>query len=209
MFEILGGVFVLSIMIILSGIKVVKEYDRLVVFRHGKVVADKGPGLQLVVPMMDKAQVVDTRIVTLSIPAVQVLTSDNISVKVSALCLYQIVDAKKAVTKVVNLASATKELAESAVRTAVGNNDLAHLLSDRNRVNFNLKNILDRQTKDFGIRITKIEVKEVRLSREMRKAVANRGRQISRAAKESVATPQPAPVQPYAHLLMHAERSDN
>ena len=169
-------------MVALSGIKVVKEHDRLVVFRCGKAVSEKGPGVQLVLPIIDKAQVVDTRIVILPVQLIEAMTSDNMSVKVSALCMYQIVDAKRAVTKVENVAKAAKELAEGALRTAVGNNDLHHLVSDRKRVNFNLKNILDRQTKDFGIRIYKIELKEVRVSREIRKALAKHNLQIHRAA---------------------------
>lgn len=172
MFEILGGIIVLTIMVILSGIKVVKEHDRLVVFRGGKEVLDKGPGVQLVLPVIEKAQVVDTRIVTLPSQLIQAMTSDKMSVKVSALCMYQIVDAKKAVTKVENVSKAATELADMALRTAVSNHDLLHLISDRKRINFNLKNILDRQTKEFGIRIVKIELKDVRLSKDMRKALA-------------------------------------
>lgn len=159
-------------MVILSGIKVVKEHDRLVVFRGGKEVLDKGPGIQLVLPIIEKAQVVDTRIVTLPSQLIQAMTSDKMSVKVSALCMYQIVDAKKAVTKVENVSRAATELADMALRTAVSNHDLVHLISDRKRINFNLKNILDRQTKEFGIRIVKIELKDVRLSKDMRKALA-------------------------------------
>lgn len=172
MFEILGGIIVLTIMVILSGIKVVKEHDRLVVFRGGKEVLDKGPGVQLVLPIIEKAQVVDTRIVTLPSQLIQAMTQDKMSVKVSALCMYQIVDAKKAVTKVENVSKAAAELSDMALRTAVSNHDLLHLISDRKRINFNLKNILDRQTKEFGIRIVKIELKDVRLSKDMRKALA-------------------------------------
>lgn len=159
-------------MVILSGIKVVKEHDRLVVFRGGKEVLDKGPGVQLVLPIIEKAQVVDTRIVTLPSQLIQAMTQDKMSVKVSALCMYQIVDAKKAVTKVENVSKAAAELSDMALRTAVSNHDLLHLISDRKRINFNLKNILDRQTKEFGIRIVKIELKDVRLSKDMRKALA-------------------------------------
>ncbi len=205
MFEILGGVIVLTIMIILSGIKVVKEYDRMVVFRLGKAVADKGAGLQLVLPMIERGQMVDTRMITLSIAPIEVLTSDNLSVKVAALCMYQIVDAKKAVTKVENLGAAVKQLTESSLRTAVGNNDLEHLLSDRNRVNFNLKNILDRQTKDFGIRIHKIEVKEVKLSRDMRKALANQKLHAHKLANPNAGAEPKRVIQPYAHLMIGGE----
>lgn len=172
MFEILGGIIVFTIMVILSGIKVVKEHDRLIIFRGGKQVLERGPGVQLVLPIIDKAQVIDTRIVTLPANLIQTTTSDKMSVKVSALCMYQIVDAKRAVTRVENVKKAATELADMALRTAVGNNDLLHLVTDRKRINFNLKNILDRQTKEFGIRIIKIELKDVRLSKDMRKALA-------------------------------------
>lgn len=184
MLEILGGISVLMIMIILSGIKVVKEHDRMVVFKGGKAVSEKGPGVQLVLPVIEKAQMVDTRIVTLPSRLIQAITSDLMSVKVSALCMYHIVDAKRAVTKVENVNQAATELAEMALRTAVSNNDLRHLISDRKRINFNLKNILDRQTKDFGIRIDKIELKEVRLSRDIRKALARKEKGIFRREQQ-------------------------
>ena len=172
MFEILGGIIVFTIMVILSGIKVVKEYNRLIIFRGGKQVLERGPGIQLVLPIIDKAEVVDTRIVTLPSNLIQAITSDKMSVKVSALCMYQIVDAKRALTRVENVKKSAAELTEMALRTAVGNNDLLHLVTDRKRINFNLKNILDRQTKEFGIRIIKIELKDIRLSKDMRKALA-------------------------------------
>ncbi len=200
MFEILGGIIVLTIMVALSGIKVVKEHDRLVVFRCGKAVAEKGPGVQLVLPIIDKAQVVDTRIVTLPVQLIEAMTSDNMSVKVSALCMYQIVDARRAVTKVENVEKAARELAEVALRTAVGNNDLRHLVSDRKRVNFNLKNILDRTTKDFGIRIYKIELKEVRVSREIRKALAKNKLQVQRSIYENGHSGLKLTPEPYADL---------
>jgi len=171
-FEILGGIIVFTIMVILSGIKVVKEYNRLIIFRGGKQVLERGPGIQLVLPIIDKAEVVDTRIVTLPSNLIQAITSDKMSVKVSALCMYQIVDAKRALTRVENVKKSAGELTEMALRTAVGNNDLLHLVTDRKRINFNLKNILDRQTKEFGIRIIKIELKDIRLSKDMRKALA-------------------------------------
>lgn len=185
MFEILGGIIVFSIMVILSGIKVVKEYDRLIIFRGGKEVLERGPGIRLVLPIIDKAQVIDTRIVTLPSQLIQAVTSDRMSVKVSALCMYQIVDARRAVTRVENVQKSAAELTEMALRTAVSNNDLLHLVTDRKRVNFNLKNILDRQTKDFGIRIIKIELKDVRLSKDMRKALARSNKAGHHAQSDS------------------------
>lgn len=159
-------------MVLLSGLKTVKEYDRLVIFRQGKIVADKGQGLQMVIPLLERAQIVDTRLTTLPIPLMEVTTRDNCTVKVSALCMFQIVDAKKALTKIDNPTKATAQLAEVSLRTAVGNHDLAHLIADRKQINFMLKSVLDRQTKDFGIKISKIELKEVRITKDMRKALA-------------------------------------
>lgn len=201
MFEILGGIIVLTIMVILSGIKVVKEHDRLVVFRGGKDVLDKGPGVQLVLPIIEKAQVVDTRIVTLPSQLIQAMTSDKMSVKVSGLCMYQIVDAKKAVTKVENVSKAATELADMALRTAVSNHDLLHLISDRKRINFNLKNILDRQTKEFGIRIVKIELKDVRLSKDMRKALARSTKSVHHGATEHQQSIELKPHDTYGDLM--------
>jgi len=159
-------------MVLLSGLKTVNEYDRLIIFRQGKIVADKGPGLQLVIPVIERAQVVDTRPVTLPIPLMEVTTRDDCTVKVSALCMFQIVDAKKALTKIDNPTKATGQLAEVALRTAVSSHDLPHLMAERKQINFMLKSILDRQTKDFGVKVTRIELKEVRIPKDMRKALA-------------------------------------
>lgn len=172
MSEILGGICVLTAMVALSGLKSVKEHDRMIVYRFGKLIAEKGPGLQFIVPMVDKGQMVDMRVATLPIPLIQATTSDNYSVRVSALCLYQIIDAKKAITRVFDLPKAVTELSELALRAEVGNHDLPHLISERKRVNFMLRANLDRTTKEFGIRITKFELKEVRMSKDMRKMLA-------------------------------------
>jgi regulator of protease activity HflC (stomatin/prohibitin superfamily) len=158
-------------MVLLSGLKTVKEYERLVIFRQGKLVSEKGSGLQLVIPVIEQAQVVDTRPVTLPIPLMEVTTRDDCTVKVSALCMFQIVDAKKALTKIDNSTKATAQLCEVALRTAASSHDLPHLIAERKQINFMLKSILDRQTKDFGVKVTRIELKEVRIPKDMRKAL--------------------------------------
>lgn len=178
MFEIVGGIIVLSIMILLSGIKVVKDYDRLVVFRLGKVVGSREPGVRLVLPLIERAQTIDTRLVAMPIPLQEELTLDNVTVRVSALCLFQVVDAAKAITKVDNPAGATREIAQITLRRVIGQHDLRHLLSDRRRVDFELKSILEKQTRAWGVRIQSIEIKEIKIPREMKKALA-RARQFA------------------------------
>ncbi len=172
MFEIVGGIIVLSIMILLSGVKVVREYDRLVVFRFGKLLGSREAGVHLVLPVVERAQTIDTRLTTLPLSMIEELTLDNISVRVSALCLFQVVDAAKAITKVDNPAKATGEVAQTSLRRVIGQHDLRHLLSDRRRVDFELKSILDKQTRAWGVRIHSIEIKEVKIPRDMKKALA-------------------------------------
>ena len=171
MLEIIGGIVVSLIMILLSGIKIVKEYDQLVVFRFGKLVDSKGPGMHLVIPLIDQIQTVDTRIVTLAPPVLEEMTLDHVSVKISVVCLFQIVDAKRAISKIENVPKATEELLQTTLRTAVSQHSLKHLVSDRGRMNGNLKAKLDKQTRDWGVKIITIEIKEIKIPREMKKAM--------------------------------------
>src|SRR5208282_1412100 len=105
--EIIGGIVVLTIMVVLSGIKVVKEHSQLVIFRFGRLVSSKGPGVHLVLPMVDQSETVDTRIITLITPILEEMTLDHVSIKISVVCLFQIADAKKAVSKIDNVTKAT------------------------------------------------------------------------------------------------------
>ncbi len=169
--EILGGILVLIIMIGLSGIKVVKDHSQLVVFRFGKLSHCKGAGVHLILPIIDQSETVDTRIVTISTPVLEEITLDHISIKVSAVCLFQISDAKKAVSKIEDPNKAISELVQTTLRIVVNQHDLRHLLSDRGRMNSLLKSKLEKQTREWGVRINAIEIKEVRIPREMKKAL--------------------------------------
>ena len=170
--EILGGIVVLTIMVILSGLKVVKEHSQLVVYRFGRLVSSRGPGLQLVLPMIDQSETVDTRIVTLTTPVLDEMSLDHISIKISAVCLYQIADAKKAVNKIENVSKAMVELVQTTLRTAVSQHDVKHIISDRGRMNGFLKTKLEKQTREWGVRINAIEIKEIRIPKEMKKILA-------------------------------------
>lgn len=172
MFEILGGIIVSAIMILLSGIKVVKEYNQLVIFRFGKLLEEsKGPGVHLVIPLIDQVQSVDTRLVTLAPPVLEEMTSDHVSVKVSVVCLFQIIDARRAISKIDNVTKATSELVQTTVRTVISQHTMKFLVSDRGRMNNLLKAKLEKQTKEWGVRIASIEIKEIKIPREMKKAL--------------------------------------
>jgi regulator of protease activity HflC (stomatin/prohibitin superfamily) len=172
MLEIVGGIVVLLLTILFSGIKAVKEYNALVIYRAGKISRCVGSGLQFVLPLIEKSESIDVRVVTLPLPAVEETTIDHYSVKVSAVLFYQVVDPKRCLSKVQDVAQATAEICEVAVRTMVGQHDLRHLLSERTRINWTLKTVLERRLRDFGVRVVSIEVKEVQLSREAKKALS-------------------------------------
>jgi regulator of protease activity HflC (stomatin/prohibitin superfamily) len=171
--EILGGIVVLTIMVVLSGLKVVKEHSQLVIYRFGRVIGSRGPGLQLVLPMIDQSETIDTRIVTLATPLLDEMTLDHITIKISVVCLYQIVDAQKAVSKIDNAARAVSELVQATLRTVVSQHDLKHIMSDRGRMNSLLKSKLDKQTGSWGVRISVIEIKEIKIPKEMKKILAH------------------------------------
>ncbi len=171
MFEILGGIVVFTVMVLLSGIKVVKEYNQLVVFRFGKVVSAKGPGIHMVIPIIDQSQTVDTRIITFTTPVLEEMTLDHVSIKISAVCLFSVTDAKKAVSKIDDVEKATNELVQTSLRVVVSQHDLKHVMSDRGRMNGNLKVKLEKQTREWGVRIHTVEVKEIKIPREMKKAL--------------------------------------
>jgi regulator of protease activity HflC (stomatin/prohibitin superfamily) len=167
--EIIGGIVVLTIMVALSGIKVVKEHSQLVVYRFGRLISSRGPGVHLIVPIIDQAETVDTRIITLATPLLEEMTLDHASIKVSVVCLFHVVDAKKAVSKIDNVSKATEELVQATLRTVISQHDLKHLVSDRGRMNSVLKSKLEKQSREWGVRINTIEIKEVVIPKEMKK----------------------------------------
>lgn len=161
MLEIIGGMIVLLIMITLSGLKVVKEHERLVVYRYGKVVGSRGPGLVLIIPVIERALEVDTRIVTMPIEADGVVTGDDTSVNVSAVFMFQVVDPASFVTKVADAYEATRQAAETALRDACREHKLGEIQADKRRVNQRVKTLLEKKIKLWGLKITSVELKDV------------------------------------------------
>ena len=160
------------IIIILNAIKVVREYERLVVFRLGRVIGEKGPGIVLLWPIIDRAIKVGLRTVTLDVPPQDIITRDNVSVKVNAVIYFRVVAAQEAVIQVENYLYATSQLAQTTLRSVLGEVELDELLSERDKLNQNLQQKIDRDTEPWGVKVTKVEVKNVDLPQEMQRAIA-------------------------------------
>jgi len=164
---------VFLLLFFLNWIKVIREYERAVIFRLGKVLPGaKGPGLILVFAPIDKMVKVDLRTITLDVPPQDVITKDNVSVKVNAVVYYRVLEAVKAVIDVENYLYATSQLAQTHLRSVLGEVELDDLLSKREALNIRLQEILDRDTDPWGVKVSKVEVKSVDLPQEMQRAMA-------------------------------------
>lgn len=165
-------VLVILFIFLLSALKVLKEYQRGVVFRLGKVIGLKGPGLIIVWPMIDTIRRVDLRVVAMDVPPQDVITLDNVSVRVNAVVYFRVVDPKKAVLEVENYIYATSQLAQTNLRSVLGESSLDELLSEREDINSKLQAILDRMTDPWGIKVATVEVKHVDLPENMQRVMA-------------------------------------
>ena len=163
---------VLIIMFLLSAIKVLDEYERGVIFRLGRVINTKGPGLIILIPVIDKIVKVSLRLVTMDVPSQDVITKDNVSVKVDAVVYFKVMDPIKATIEVENFVFATSQLAQTTLRSVCGQVELDELLSERERINHQLQSILDQHTDPWGIKVTAVEVKKIDLPQEMQRAMA-------------------------------------
>jgi regulator of protease activity HflC (stomatin/prohibitin superfamily) len=157
---------------VLSGLKIVKEYDRLVVFTLGKVTNTAGPGLQIILPGFQAVKKVDLRIVTMAIPMQDVITRDNVSIRTAAVCFFQVVDPYKAVTKIEDHYNATNQIAQTTLRSILGQHELDELLGERDAINAKLQVVIDRQTEGWGIKVLSVEVKDVEIPDNMQRAMA-------------------------------------
>jgi len=155
-----------------NAIKVVREYERLVVFRLGLLVGERGPGLVLLIPIIDRAVKVGLRTVTMDVPAQDVITKDNVSVKVNAVIYFRVVDSPRAIVQVENFLYATSQIAQTTLRSILGEQELDELLSERERLNQALQQVIDRQTEPWGVKVSTVEVKNVDLPQEMQRAMA-------------------------------------
>ncbi len=157
---------------ITSAIKILREYERGVVFRLGRLIPIKGPGLIIIWPIIDKLVKVDLRTVTFDVPAQDIITQDNISVKVNAVVYFRVIDPTKAITAVEDFHYATSQISQTTLRSVLGQSSLDELLAKRDELNAELQKIIDEQTEPWGIKVSTVEVKNVDLPQEMLRAIA-------------------------------------
>jgi regulator of protease activity HflC (stomatin/prohibitin superfamily) len=163
---------VFLIIIVAASIKILREYERGVIFRLGRLIGAKGPGIIFIIPGVDKLLRISLRTVALEIPPQEVITRDNISIKVNAVVYFRVIDPNKAVVEIENYLYATSQLAQTTLRSVIGQSQLDELLSERDKVNLQLQDILDKQTEPWGIKVSLVETKQVDLDTEMQRAIA-------------------------------------
>jgi len=171
---IVAVVILLIILVIaVNTIRIAREYERGVVFRLGRLIDLKGPGLFLILPFgVDRLTKIDLRVITLEVPPQEVITVDNVTVKVNAVIFYQVLDARSAVTRVFNYGVATSQKAQTTLRAVLGQHSLDDLLAKRESINQDLQQIIDQQTEPWGIKVSAVEVKDVELPQSMQRAIA-------------------------------------
>ncbi|HME62101.1 MAG TPA: slipin family protein [Candidatus Binatia bacterium] len=167
-----GTAFVIVLLILVSGIKIIREYERAVVFRLGRLVASRGPGIIYVIPLIEKMLRIDLRTVTMDVPPQDVITRDNVSVKVSAVLYFRVLNPNRAILEVENYLFATSQLAQVTLRSVCGQAHLDELLSERDKINARIQEIIDQQTDPWGIKVVLVEVKDIDLPPDMQRAMA-------------------------------------
>jgi regulator of protease activity HflC (stomatin/prohibitin superfamily) len=163
---------VLVVGFLVSAVKIMSEYERAVIFRLGRIIGAKGPGLIILIPYVDRMVRVDLRTVTLDVPPQDIITRDNVSVKVSAVVYFRVLDPIKAIIDVADFHFATSQLAQTTLRSVCGQGEMDNLLAERDEINDRIQTILDKDTAPWGVKVSKVEVKEIDLPEEMRRAMA-------------------------------------
>ena len=165
-------ILILLFMLATASIKIVQEYERGVIFRLGRLMGARGPGLFFIIPGVESMRKVDLRIVTLEVPAQEAITRDNVTVKVNAVVYFRVVNPEEAVVKVLDFIRATSLIAQTTLRSILGQSDLDHLLSERDKINAQLQEVIDQQTDAWGVKVTSVEVRDVELPQSMQRAMA-------------------------------------
>ena len=181
-FKILGGItmvlspvvvlIVLAIIFLLASVKIIPEYERAVVFRLGRVIGAKGPGIVIIIPFIDKIVKVSLRTITLDVPTQDIITKDNVSVQVDAVVYFRVVEPVNAIVEVEDYLYATSQIAQTTLRSVCGEAELDELLSQREKINIKLQEIIDRQTDPWGVKVVGVELKKIDLPDDLRKAIA-------------------------------------
>jgi regulator of protease activity HflC (stomatin/prohibitin superfamily) len=164
---------VFGVLVLIASIKIVKEYERAVVFRLGRLLkAPKGPGIIIIIPVIDRWVRVNLRLVAMEVPPQDIITKDNVSVKVNAVIYFRVVEPNRAITEVDDYMYATSQMSQTTLRSILGQVELDDLLSERDRINMELQKVLDKHTEPWGIKVSNVDVKNVDLPQEMQRAIA-------------------------------------
>ncbi len=169
---VLAVLAVFTLIILAAAVRILREYERGVIFRLGRLIALKGPGLRLLIPFVDQMVRVDLRTITLNVPPQEIITKDNVTVRVNAVAYFRVVDPNKAITEVENYLLATSQISQTTLRSVLGKAELDSLLAERERLNIELQQIIDEQTEPWGVKVSTVEVKDVELPTEMQRAIA-------------------------------------
>jgi regulator of protease activity HflC (stomatin/prohibitin superfamily) len=170
--QMLAPLILILIVILSSSIRILREYERGVVFRLGRLIGVKGPGLILLIPFVDRMVKVSLRTVTMDVPPQDVITRDNVSVKINAVIYFRVVDASRAIVEVENYLYATSQIAQTTLRATAGQAELDQILAEREKLNLELQEIIDQQTEPWGVKVSVVEIKNVDLPQEMQRAIA-------------------------------------
>ncbi len=171
-FGVVVGVGLLAAVVAASAIRILREYERGVVFRLGRLIGEKGPGLILLIPVIDRMVRVDLRTVTLNIPPQEVITRDNVPARVNAVCYFRVLSANSAIVDVEDYLEATSQISQTTLRSVLGKADLDTLLAERERLNEDLQKIIDEQTEPWGVKVSTVEIKDVEIPQGMQRAMA-------------------------------------
>ncbi len=177
-------VVILAIIILLSAVKVFPEYQRGVIFRLGRLMPPKGPGLFFIIPVVDRVVRVDLRTITYDVPAQEVITKDNVPAKVNAVAYFRVIDPSKSVVEVQNYIAATSQISQTTLRSVLGQSDLDHLLTERDKLNARLQEIIDEQTDPWGVKVSIVEIKDVEIPATMQRAMARQAEAETGAASQ-------------------------
>jgi regulator of protease activity HflC (stomatin/prohibitin superfamily) len=163
---------IIVVILLISGIKILREYERAVIFRLGRMLEPRGPGIIYVIPLVEKMSRMDLRLITLDIPPQDVITRDNVSIKVNAVLYFRVIDPNRAVREVENYLFSTSQLAQTTLRSVCGECALDELLAEREKINAHLQTIIDQHTDPWGMKVTQVAIKQIDLPQEMQRAMA-------------------------------------
>ena len=163
---------IIVVLLLISGVKIIKEYERAVIFRLGRMVEPRGPGIIYVIPVVEKMSRMDLRVITLDIPPQDVITRDNVSIKVNAVLYFRVLEPNRAVREVENYLYSTSQLAQTTLRSVCGECALDELLAEREKINTHVQTIIDQHTEPWGMKVTQVAIKQIDLPQEMQRAMA-------------------------------------